>query len=457
MSLVQYLRRFRETRRIARRRARSWERRLSRFIKANQGRLALIVILVVAFGAVAWMLIASWNWLSTDFWTWLRGDPNRMESGSTTVRNLGLLIAGLIALPLAIWRSWVAQRQADTAQQNLLNERYRQGAEMLDAKILSVRLGGIYALQRLAAENPKQYHIQIMQLLCAFVRHPPAGDGDKIKRVHGDRNKPELRSDVQDAVNAISACHARQSKLEIRAGFQLDLSGSNLLGVELFKARLSRTNFTRADLSEARLFGADLAGAAFGRANLAEARLSGANLNGAKFERANLSGTRLDSSDLTRAGLAGANLTMARLSNANLAQAHLSNANLAGASLHDSNLSKTRLQGANLARASLYQASLEGAILSRTNFDGARLGGANLLGSDLSNANLSNANLSPVVTTTQEVGKEPHQEKSLTKLTQGQLDVACAESDKPPNLKGAMDAETGEPLVWHGRAVKRQA
>ena len=454
MSSVQYLRRFRETRRIARRQARSRWLDLSRFVKANQDRLALIVILVVALGAVAWMLIASWNWLSTDFWTWLRGEPNRMESGSTTVRNLGLLIAGLIALPLAIWRSWVAQRQADTAQQNLLNERYRQGAEMLDSEILSVRLGGIYALQRLAVENPKQYHVQVMQLLCAFVRHPPKDDGDNIQRRRGERSKAELRSDVRDAVNSVSLCHAQQGKLENKAGFRLDLRGVDLTGADLFQAELSNANLSEADLSWAGLIGAHLAGANFGRATLVGACLRNADLIATNFAHGNLSETYMESANLARAGLADANLSKARLSSANLSEAHLSNANLAGASLVDSDLSKTRLQGANMARARLYKTRLDGAILSRTNFDGAGLGGANLLGSDLSNANLSNANLSPMVTTTQEVGKEPHQEKSLTKLTQSQLDVACAESDKPPNLKGAMDAETGEPLVWRGKLLK---
>ena len=283
MSLVQYLRCFRETRRIARRQARSWGRDLSRSIKANQGRLALIVILVVALGAVAWMLIASWNWLSTDFWTWLRGEANRMESGSTTVRNLGLLIAGLIALPLAIWRSWVAKRQADTAQHNLLNERYRQGAEMLGSEVLSVRLGGIYSVQRLAAENPKQYHIQIMQLLCAFVRHPPAVEADKNKRTTGEQDELELRSDVQDAIASISVCHGEKAKLEIAAGFRLDLRGANLSSVELFEARLSKADLTKAQLIRAGLIGADLADANFRRANLTGARLSDADLRGGRF------------------------------------------------------------------------------------------------------------------------------------------------------------------------------
>ena len=43
---------------------------------------------------------------------------------------------------------------------------------MLGSGVLSVRLGGIYALERLAKEHPEEYHIQIMELLCSFVRHP---------------------------------------------------------------------------------------------------------------------------------------------------------------------------------------------------------------------------------------------------------------------------------------------
>ena len=92
--------------------------------------------------------------LSWRFWDDLADDK---ESLSTTVRNIGLLIGGVVAILLAVWRSIVAERQADTAQQGLLNERYQRGAEMIGSDVLSVRLGGIYALQRLAAEHPEQY------------------------------------------------------------------------------------------------------------------------------------------------------------------------------------------------------------------------------------------------------------------------------------------------------------
>ena len=75
----------------------------------------LAVSLVVLFIEIA---------LSIVFWNWLSGG----ESASATIRNVGLVIAGSVALPLAIWRGVVAdrqasaaQRQVDATQQSLLN------------------------------------------------------------------------------------------------------------------------------------------------------------------------------------------------------------------------------------------------------------------------------------------------------------------------------------------------
>ncbi len=221
MSILQSLRRIRRTGQRVRREARNWGRESIGFINLNWRHLVISVTLMAILWIGTSRLIDIWNWLATDFWTWLRMGSNGTETHSTTLRNVGLLFGGVLALLVALWRSWVAERQARIAQRNLLNERYRQGAEMLDSKVLAVRLGGIYALQRLAADNPKKYHIQIMQLLCAFVRHPPAVDGEKNEPFAGNQTDLELRNDVQDAINSISTCHARQTKLEVAAGFRL--------------------------------------------------------------------------------------------------------------------------------------------------------------------------------------------------------------------------------------------
>ncbi len=211
------------------------------------------------------------------FCNWLVTGPNVDESRSTTARNWGLLIGGVIAIPLALWRSIVAHRQAQTAQRGLMNERYQKGAEMLGSDILSVRLGGIYALQGLAEEEPDQYHVQIMRLLCAFVRHPA-----KDERVD-EKQEKTLLEDIMAIVEMI------RTRSEANIVFEKE---HNLPGLDLSDAKLRRSVFYRADLSEANLFNTDLSEANLDDANLSGAYLAGATLSGATLENANVSGTR---------------------------------------------------------------------------------------------------------------------------------------------------------------------
>ena len=256
--------------------------------------------------------------LSAAFWDWL----SAVESGSTTIRNVGLIFVGIIALPLAVWRGMVAERQAATAQKGLLNERYRQGAEMLGRDFLSVRLGGIYALQSLAQEHPEEYHIQIMRLLCAFVRTPPARDeGDSGEGTGGDMPSGlySRREDVQAAMEAIGARREKHLILERKTGFRLDLRGANLSctklaalnvsGADLTYAVLSDANVMRANLSRANLSSANLSGAMLSYADLSNAKLTHANLSHALLFGANLSNTDLDNTILTRADLVGGTLS----------------------------------------------------------------------------------------------------------------------------------------------------
>ena len=71
------------------------------------------------------------------------------------------------------------QRQVAIDQRRLINEGYACGAEMLGSNVLSVRLGEIYALWCLAEGNPQKYHVQVMELFCAFARLPSPADGLK--------------------------------------------------------------------------------------------------------------------------------------------------------------------------------------------------------------------------------------------------------------------------------------
>ena len=238
-----------------------------------------------------------------------------MESNSTTIRNVGFLIAGVLALVFAVWRgvlaqrqSETAQRQSETAQQGLLNERYQKGAEMLGSEVLPARLGGIYALQQLAEDYPEQYHLRITRLLCGFVRlsaSDPMIESVPESSGKQDREPKTLRADVQDAMQAIVARSPAGIALEANGGIKLYLNDAYLSNLQLLDANLAYARLTNANLSRAVLTGADLSFARFRLTNLLGARLRGANLSEADFWGANLCGTVLRNANISGADFCG--------------------------------------------------------------------------------------------------------------------------------------------------------
>ena len=270
--------------------------------KRPRGHSLVITVLIVAAIAVSGVITLwwQWEWLHASepntwlpsSWEWLgsREEDGRAYNGDI-LRNVGFIVAGLVALVFALWRALVARSQAkaahgqtETAQQSLLNERYQRGAEMLGSPVLSVRLGGIYALQGLAEEHPEQYHIQIMRLFCAFVRKPPFEDKEPS-------NSGELRPDVQAVIFAIGKRSDAGQQLEAEAKLELDLRGAhldnadmgnlNFAGVNLLEAHLRRANLEDANLSDTILAYADLTSAMLWRANFSDAFLMEAKVSAA--------------------------------------------------------------------------------------------------------------------------------------------------------------------------------
>ena len=175
---------------------------------------------------------------------------------------------------------------------------------MLGSGILAVRLGGIYALARLAREHPGDYHTQIMSLLCAFVRNPTAKAGEASEPIgrsstptaefnrgwdeEGNDRPLRVREDVQAVMTAVSERNEVQIKIEEKGEYRLNLFGADLTGADLYNAKLIGTRLMTAKLNRADLFGVDLTGANLSRANLEDARLVAANLSRANLEDARL-------------------------------------------------------------------------------------------------------------------------------------------------------------------------
>jgi Pentapeptide repeats (8 copies) len=237
-------------------------------------------------------------------------------------------IAGLAGLA-ALGGLAMSSRTYRLTQQGQITDRYTNAIEQLGNEKLDVRLGGIYALERIAVDS-KRDHSTVVEVLGAFVRERTAVISPEKLTVEDRR--PEPKADVQAAVAVLSRLPRRQgvSRGDLRGAI---LPGVQLENADLFRARLRETKLSKAALWCADLTDADLCQADLSGANLMVARLSGADLREADLSDANVGGADLSDTDLRYVDLSGANLLAANLSGADLREADLSGATLVGPGL----------------------------------------------------------------------------------------------------------------------------
>ncbi|MGA5038302.1 pentapeptide repeat-containing protein [Streptomyces capoamus] len=191
------------------------------------------------------------------------------------------------------------REQASLIREGQVTERYVAAVKLLASAALTERLGGIYALERIMHDSPKD-QFTVTKVLAAFLRqHPTACATEHDCGVVGE-----------DVMAAFSAIARRPRRLD--QAFSINLRGLNVCGVELY----GYDPESRADLESIDLDGACLKNADLELANLCTAGLSGSNLEGA-----NLSGADLSVAKLNGAHLKGANITQANLIAADLTDA----------------------------------------------------------------------------------------------------------------------------------------
>jgi hypothetical protein len=175
---------------------------------------------------------------------------------------------------------------AGLTEQGQLTDRYSKAIEQLGSDKLDVRVGGIYALERVARDSPRD-HLTVMEVLAAFIREhsleqwTQALEGAALEGValQVDATRP----DVQAAATVIGRRTIRYDSQPI------NLSSAHLPRADLTGAKLADADLAGADLTGAKLPGAWLIGANFSGAILIGTNLSQAFLTGADFTRADLS------------------------------------------------------------------------------------------------------------------------------------------------------------------------
>jgi uncharacterized protein YjbI with pentapeptide repeats len=339
-------------------------------------------------------------------------------------------IIGGFGLLLGLYFTWrrieISQQELEATRDQQVTERFTRAIDQLGAtdnegknKKLEIRLGGIYALERiawdsLAMENsPGRDYGTVMEVLTAYVREntlqapgsskEPSDAASMSNEATAEADEgatqpaqPEPRrptADIQAILDVLGRAQTRAPE-EYRTRLDLheadlqgaDLREANLQGAFLREADLQGAFLQRALLQDANLQGTDLREANLPYANLTDADLREADLQGADLEGADLLYAKLQGAFLLGAILPRANLQQANLQGAFLQRALLLRARLPTAYLFRANLKVADLQGANFQVADLREANLQGAFLQRANFQSAFLGGADLSGTDLRDA-----------------------------------------------------------------------
>jgi uncharacterized protein YjbI with pentapeptide repeats len=309
-------------------------------------------LLVLELACTAGLFVVGLIWLGgADIWLfWSENRDN--------VRDLGVTLAAVIGLPLLIWRERTGHRTANIAaerhekqteadRERRITDSFTKAVELLSKPELEVRLGAIYALERIARESQRD-HWPIMETLTAFVRAKAPAQAEvqnasrsnqghsldkAVESIVGSAQRmmqdqpTQLGADIQAVLTVLTRRIVEHEEKNQRINligvnlFRADLRDVNLVGANLFRNNLIEANLFRADLRDTYLRDAKLI-----KANLIEASLIGAHLLGA-----NLSGADLVGADLSRAYLIGADLSDADLSGADFSGADLSNAKLKNA------------------------------------------------------------------------------------------------------------------------------
>jgi uncharacterized protein YjbI with pentapeptide repeats len=279
-----------------------------------------------------------------------------------------LLAAGVIA-------TW---RQIRISQQGQVTERFTRAIDQLGNQEQSVRMGGVYALERLARDSTVDAST-IAEILTAYILSHA-----RIERPDKDGPPQEALasppSDVQAAITALGRS---------LSGFANDLHRINLTGIRMNSLSLPRASFLGSNLSEADLRGAHLQESRFVSSNLRNANATGANLREAVFLRADLRQATLLKADCRNAHLQGADMRDAtlgfpassipyldtqptNLSGAKLAGANLSGANLKGVDLRAARIGPDTNPSAFVRGFVASVPSFQDVLQSEANFEGAK-------------------------------------------------------------------------------------
>ncbi|GGM84664.1 hypothetical protein GCM10012275_64210 [Longimycelium tulufanense] len=205
---------------------------------------------MVLFGVALVMGTTWWaaHWLLTEAAG--ASDPSRARiEAMRTALTVGAGTGGGVVLLLAARKQWLSERaqahNEDDASERRITELYTKAVEQLGSDKAPVRLGGLYALERLAQNNPS-HRQTIVDVICAYLRMPYTPPRENTARRFGlpvpVRPGPTRRACLrlaagQDDGGASSEKDTRMEELQVRLAAQDILTRHLRPGRYLFRGR----------------------------------------------------------------------------------------------------------------------------------------------------------------------------------------------------------------------------
>jgi hypothetical protein len=246
--------------------------------------------------------------------------PLHLQTAREAVRTQLLTLgAGLFAAGALIYTA----RNFTLSRERQVTDSFNTAIDHLGSSRLDVRIGGIYALQRIAYGSGRD-HPTVMQVLCTFIREhshepwPANKDGNLLKRLRRG-GEQKTRPDVQAALFVIGYRNAKSDNQV------MDLNHASLRwaifdGMSI-NSRRSQHEWVAKQEPSAWLDAVD-----FTHATLKGVNFEGASLRGAKFIDADLSPNDRHTRHPKSANFIGANLIKADFTRADLTRADLTDA-----------------------------------------------------------------------------------------------------------------------------------
>lgn len=174
----------------------------------------------------------------------------------TEALRTGLTAAGgasaAFALVLAFRRQRATEHAADGSQHDAaerrITELYTKAVEQLGSKQAPVRLGGLYALERLAQDVPQQRQT-IVNVFCAYLRMPyelpDRKPSSKVEMEKYDEYREQIEErEVRLTAQRILASHLRETQADrFWVDIDLNLTGATLIDFDLNGCTVNSTAF----------------------------------------------------------------------------------------------------------------------------------------------------------------------------------------------------------------------